>query len=190
MALCVEEENNRFRVKWQGNSTDWFPDTSSNRKAILVFLRTLKDEKDKRMFTFQELSALFDSNNRQASSQHMEDFRECGCDFLQHLTRKRKVDCVVVEAVRQELRQDPLAKLIELQERANSRLGRKDLTLANIKAALKQISYQQIRDSMLSQLSQGKAHYQEEYLLTEMMESSKAGLLVKEQVYRRQDLGV
>ncbi len=93
------------------------------------------------MFTFQELSVLFDSNNPrvredQASSQHMEDFRECGCDFLAYLTRKRKVDPVVVEAVRQELIHAPLAKLTELQERVNAKLGRKDLTSANIKAAL------------------------------------------------------
>ena len=100
MALTVEEKNNRFRVKWQGNSIDWLPDTPSNRKSIMVFLRILVDERGKHLFTFQELSVLFNSNNRQASSQHMEDFRDCACDFLSYLTRKRKVDDVVVEAVR------------------------------------------------------------------------------------------
>ena len=86
MAMEIQEKDNRFRVIWQGNSTDWFPDTASNRKAVLVFLRSLVDDKGKRVFTFQELSMLFDSNNRQASSQHMEDFRDCGCDFLSYLT--------------------------------------------------------------------------------------------------------
>jgi hypothetical protein len=90
----------------------------------------------------------------------MEDFRDCGCDFLSYLTRKRKVDAVVVEAVRQELIRDPLAKLVELQELVNSSLGRKDLTPANIKVALEQISYDQIRDAILNQLASGKAHYQ------------------------------
>jgi transposase-like protein len=152
---------------------------------MLVFLRSLLDDKDKHIFTFQELSVLFDSNNRQASSQHMEDFRDCGCDFLAYLTRKRKVDSVVVEAVRQELIRDPLAKLVELRDRVNQRLGRNDLTESNMKVALEQISYQEIRDAMLSQLAKGKAHYQEEYLLTEMMESSnsigqRAGIKVPE----------
>jgi transposase-like protein len=174
MAISVVKDDNRLTVEWQEHFTMSLPDTPSNRKAILVFLRTLKDEKGKYVFTFQELSVLFDSNNRQASSQHMEDFRDCGCDFLQYLTRKRKVDSVVVEAVRQELIGDPLAKLVELQERVNAKLGRKDLTSANIQTALEQISYQQIRDAMLSQLAQGEAHYQEEYLLTEMMESNNA----------------
>ncbi len=172
MTLSVEKEDNRFRVKWQGNSIDWLPDTPSNRKAILVFLRTLKDEKGKHIFTFQELSVLFNSNKRQASSQHMEDFRDSGCGLLDYLTRKRKVDSSVVEAVRQELMVDPLAKLVELRERVNASLGRKDLTKANMKVALEQIPYRQIRNTILNQLASGKAHYQESYLLTEMMESS------------------
>ena len=115
MALEIQKKDSKFRIVWQGFSTDWLPDTPSNRKAMLVFLRSLRDSKGKHVFTFQELSVLFDSNNRQASSQHMEDFRDCGCDFLQYLTRKRKVDCVVVEAVKQELIRDPLAKLVELR---------------------------------------------------------------------------
>jgi hypothetical protein len=174
MALSFEQEDNRFTIEWQEHFTISLPDTPSNRKAMLVFLRSLHDSRGKRVFTFQELSVLFDSNNRQASSQHMEDFRDCGCDFLQYLTRKRKVDPVVVEAVRQELIHDPLAKLVELQEGVNARLGRKDLTSDNIKAALKQISYEQIRDVIMNQLARGKAHYQEEYLLIEMMESNNA----------------
>ena len=179
MAISVVKEDNRLTLEWQEHFTISLPDTPSNRKAILVFLRTLKDGKGKGMFTFQELSALFDSNNRQASSQHMEDFRDSGCDFLDYLTRKRKVDCVVVEALRQELMVDPLAKLVELRERVNARLGRKDLTEANIKVALEQIPYDQIRNAILNQLVSGKAHYQESYLLCEMMESSKARTVVQ-----------
>ena len=68
MTLSVEEENNRFRVKWQGNSTDWLPDTISNRKSILVFLRLLQDENGKPVFTYRQLSFLFGGNSRQATS--------------------------------------------------------------------------------------------------------------------------
>ena len=74
MTLSVEKESNRFRVKWQGNSLDWFPDTGTNRKAVLVFLRYFRDEMGKRL-PFQELSKLFDSEKRQASSGHVEGFR-------------------------------------------------------------------------------------------------------------------
>ena len=174
MTLTVLEEDNRFRVEWQGNSTDWLPDTPSNRKAMLVFLRSLQDEKGKPLFTFQELSVLFDSDNRQASSGHMERFRECDSDILDFLTRKRKVDSVVVEAVTQELLADPLAEIVELQERVNARLGRDDLSPANIKAALEQIPYYKVREAIRKQIAKGKAHYEEERLLEEMMASASA----------------
>ena len=94
MTLRVIEEDNRFRVEWQedfsenpqGYSTlysiDWLPDTPSNRKAVLVFLRMLRDESGKALFTFQELAVLFGSDNRQAASGPMERFRDCGMDFL------------------------------------------------------------------------------------------------------------
>ena len=139
MALSIVKEDNRFRVEWQVDSgeysTDWLPDTPSNRKAMVVFLRLLRDEEGNQLFTFQELSVILDSEKRQASSGHVERFRDCGCDFLKFLTRKRKVDSEVVEAVLSELLCDPLAEMKELCERVNARLGRHDLTPANIKVA-------------------------------------------------------
>lgn len=179
MALSVVKEDNRFRVEGQGYFTDWLPDTLSNRKAMVVFLRLLRDEDGNPVFTLQELSVIFDSENPrvrgdQASSGHVERFRECGCDFLDFLTRKRKVDSKVVEAVSQELQHEPFATIKELQQRVNARLGRDDLTPANIKVALDQIPYQDIREALLKQIASGKAHYREEYLLEEMMKSSEA----------------
>ena len=186
MALTVVKEDSRFRVEWQGGSIDWLPDTPSNRKAVMVFLRLLRDEEGKPLFTFQELSWIVGSENRQASSGHMEDFRECGSDFLDFLTRKRKVNSEVVEAVSQQLLADPLAKISELRDRVNIRLGRDDLTEANIRVALEQIPSGQIRGAVKSQIAKGEAHYQEEYLLEEMMKSSscdvgqKAGIQIPE----------
>lgn len=179
MALSVVVKDSKFRVEGQGYFTDWLPDTPSNRKALVVFLRLLRDENGNAVFTFQELSVILDSENRrvrgdQASSGHMERFRECGCDFLDFLTRKRKVDSEVVEAVSQELLHDPLATIRELQQRVNARLGRDELSEANIKAALEQIPYQHIRAILLKQIASGEVHYQEEYLLEEIMTSSSS----------------
>ena len=75
MTLTVEKEDNKFRVEWQGYSTAWYPDTVSNRKAVLVFLRWLRDENGRHIFTYQELSKVVDSQKRQASSGHVERFR-------------------------------------------------------------------------------------------------------------------
>jgi len=187
MTLLVEQEDSRFRVRWQEHSIVWLPDTISNRKAILVFLRLLQDEKDKPVFTLHELSVLFGGNSRQAASGHVERFRKSGSDFLCFLTRKRKVDSQVVEAVTQELLHDPLSEIVELQQRVNAKLRRDDLSSANIKVALEQIPYRTVRDAIRKQIARGNAHYQEEYLLEEMMLSDsckgvgeKAGIQMPE----------
>jgi len=139
-----------------------------------VFLRLLRNERGRRVFTFRELSVLFGGNNRQAASGHVERFRQCGSDFLGFLTRKRKVDSQVVEAVTQELFHDPLAETGELQQRVNAKLGRDDLSVTNIKVALEQIPYHTVRDAIRKQIAKGKAHYQEEHLLEEMMMLSES----------------
>ena len=77
---------------------------------------------------------------------------------------KWQVNSQVLEAVIIELCQDPLAKLYELQQRVNARLSRDDLTVANIRVALEQIPYAQIRDSINDQIDKGKAHYQDHRL--------------------------
>ena len=186
MALSIVVNDNKFRVEGQGYFTDWLPDTPSNRKAMLVFLRLLRDETGKPVYTFQDLSVIVDSDNRQASSGHMERFRECGCDILAFLTRKRKVDSEVVDAVTQELLDTPLAEISELSQRVNARLGRDDLSPDNIKAALDQIPCSEIRATLRKQIASGEAHYQEEYLLGEMMSSmprigQEAGLAIPEE---------
>ncbi|MBU0566856.1 DDE-type integrase/transposase/recombinase, partial [bacterium] len=65
----------------------------------------------------------------------------------------------------------------ELCEAANRRSDQDDLTEANVQAALEQISCEPVRHVLQEQLSKGKAHYQEEYLLKEMTRtfSSQAG---------------
>lgn len=178
MALIFEQEDNRFRVSWQEYSIGWLPDTIANRKAILVFLRLLQifqNGKGKALFTLGELSVLFGGASRQAASGHMERFRKCGSDFLSFLTRKRKVDTQVVEAVTQELLHDPLAEIGALQQRVNAKLNRDDLSCVNIKVALEQIPYSTVRGAIRKQIAGGKAHYQEEHLLQEMMASASCG---------------
>jgi hypothetical protein len=111
-----------------------------------------------------------DSQKRQASSGHVERFRECGSDFLCFLTRKRKVDSQVVEAVLDELLDTPLAETDELQKRVNARLGRSDLSWWNIKVALEQIkeNTEKADSQRQSPLSGGRTterHYEQYVLL-------------------------
>lgn len=165
-----------FCIQAQGFFVE-FSDTPSNRKVAVIFLRGMRDAQGKRLFTLEQLASIVGSGNRQAASEHVEGFRACGEDFQATLTRKRKVDGPVVEAVRGELMQDPLVEVGVLRERVGARLGRADLSEANIQAALDQISCKELRRVLRRQLEGGEAHYKEQYLLEEMTTtlSSEAG---------------
>src|SRR5262245_35796540 len=134
--LRVEGDGQRFRVQSARFSTQWLPDTPSNRHLTVVWLRLLRDAHDKPCFTLQELAPLVGSANRQAASQHLADFRQCGEDFRAFVLRKRKVAATVVAAVLAALLQTPFAGPTELLARVQQRLDRHDLSAANIESAL------------------------------------------------------
>jgi len=174
--MVVVRNDTTFCVQTQGFSVT-FLDTSSNRKVAVIFLRGMQDAQGKPLFTLEQLSAVVASSHRQAASGHVEEFRASGEDFSAVLTRKRKVDGEVVQAVRRELEQDPLMEVRVLCERVNARLSREDLSEANMDAALGQISGAELCRVVRKQLDRGEAHYREEPLLEEMMTtlSSEAG---------------
>jgi transposase-like protein len=169
MALRIERKDNRFRVEGQGLRLDWIADTRGNRKAVVVFLRLLSGSDGQPLFPHQQLAQIVGSTNRQATSPHEELFCACGRDFMAFVRRQRKVDDSVVQAVWAQLHENPLATVVELKATVNRRLGVKNLSEANITAALEQISAKQIRRLMSKRLNSGKAHYKEEYLLAELM---------------------
>jgi len=122
--MSVEYKDTQFRVVAQGFSTAWMEDTPSNRKAMVIFLRSLEDELGEFLFTYDQLAQVLESPNRQAAHEHMQEFEECGGDMGDFLARKRKVDGEVVQAVEAELQGDLWVGMEALAERVNSRLGR------------------------------------------------------------------
>src|SRR5262245_10771253 len=169
--LSVEVDDQRFRVRTARFTTQWLPDTPSNRHLTVVWCRLLVDAHGKPLFTLQEVATIVGSANRQAASQHLEDFRQCGADMRAFVLRKRKVDAIVVAGVLEELLVTPLAGPTELVNRVNARLGRGDLSVANIEGALAQISCVPVLRTLRRQLEAGHVRYQEAYLLTEILES-------------------
>jgi transposase-like protein len=169
--LSVEVDGQRFRVQTPRVSTQWLPDTPSNRHLTVVWLRLLVDEHGRPWFTLQELAPIVGSAHRQAASQHVEDFRQCGEDVRAFVLRQRKVDATVVEGVLQALLRTPLAGPAELAPRVNAQLGRNELSAANIEGALEQISCVPVLRVLRRQLETGHVQYQEAWLLAELLES-------------------
>lgn len=160
-----------------------FPASESNRYCLIQFLRGFKTPSGKQGVFSQERIAQaipdFKGTTRQSVDEHERRFRECGQDLKQALTRKRKVDETVVDAVRQEILDTPLCRTTELVKAVNQRLGRQDLNADNMTAALESISVVEVRPILRRQLEEGKVSYKESYLLETMMErfSPEAGEL-------------
>ncbi len=176
--MNLEKQDNKFRVKVQVEvqevATEWLPDTPANRKVVVIMLRYLVDERGKPLFTFQELASVVESSDRQAASAYIEDFRTSGEDFHNTLLRKRKVDEQVVAAAVEILREEPLAKTVDITKKLNERLGRQDISEANAEAALEQISCKEIRAILKKQLEKGEIHYSQEYVTGRLFEIALA----------------
>jgi len=160
-----------------------FPANVANKYCLVQFLRGFKKPSGKQGVFSQERIAQaipdFDGASRQSVDDHERRFRESGGDLSRYLTRQRKVDETVVEAVRQEVLESPLRRTVDLVQAVNQRCDRHDLTAANITTALESISLAEVRPVLRRQLDQGKIHYTEDYLLKTMMEtlSPEAGEL-------------
>jgi len=160
-----------------------FPATASNKYCLLHFLRGFKKASGKQGVFSQEQIAQaipdFDGKTRQSVDEHERRFRESAGDLHRYLTRQRKVDETVVEAVRTEVLECPLRQITELVKAVNHRLNRQDLSGANITAALASISVAEVRPVLRQQLESGTVQYKESYLLNTMMEtlSPEAGEL-------------
>jgi len=162
----------QFRIKVGDVYYGWFADTASNRKAVVVFLREMRDsESDRWVFTEAELAQLFGSSHRQAVDGHMKDFRKAGGKILEYLKRKRKVDDEVVELVWQEFCVDPYRSLSELTARVNAGYNaEKPLNEANVREAFSQISGYKIWRKMLKGLESGQARYEQGFLIERLLD--------------------
>jgi len=145
-----------------------FLDTWANRKILFGVLRALRSpETGKPLVTYQELAEGFAYPDRRNIHNFLQEFQACEADFEQYLRRKRKVDAAA--AVTEEVRQAPLESESVLGERVAARLGRDDLSSANIPAALEQVPCPVIRGPLRREWEAGTFHPQEDVLLQEAL---------------------
>lgn len=174
--FVVEHKDTQFRVVAQGFSTTWWKDTPSNRKGMVVFLRSLRDEEGEPLFVYEQLAQVLESPNRQAAQNYMQELEGGGGDMLDFLARRRKVDGEVVAAVEAELRGDLWVGMEALAERVNARLGREDLTASNMGTALDQVSGRKVRQWFLRVVARGEAHFKESYALSRLFGWVSSGM--------------
>ena len=145
-------------------------DTRSNRQVLMVILRAFRNpETGKPLFTFQNIADAFNYRDRRNVNNYWREFQNCGEDISNYIARKRKVDQKVVRAVQSVLEGNIQAKTSELCCKTNEKLGRSDLSPANIRTALDKIPCTVIRKELISGWESGVFHPKEKVILEEAM---------------------
>jgi transposase-like protein len=141
-----------------------------NKKLCLIYLRMWTDpETGKAIYTYQQIADAFGYADRRNVHNYWQEFTNCEGKFLDFVLRKRKIDTRVVEAVAEQLPINMQSPLAQLCAQTNERLGRCDLTVANIHTALEQIPCTVIRDEVVTKWEEGSFHPREEIILEEAM---------------------
>jgi hypothetical protein len=173
--LEVKFNKNRLEINSQAFCCE-IHNTWENRKVWFVMLRALHSpETGKPLFSYQAIADAFGYQARQNINNFVREYESCDENLFDYLRHKRKVDPSVVAAVREELRKHALIKSGVLCERVNQRLGRSELTSANIRTALEQIPCTVIRQSVLREIKQGAFHPKEEVVLAELFSVLEQG---------------
>lgn len=147
-----------------------FTQTPANKKVLCLLLRSLRSpETGKAFFTHEQIAKAFGYKSRQNTQNFEQELKKCNGDLLGYLQHKRKVDPSVVEAVTEVVRWRPLASAPQIYERVSARLGRVDLTPANIHTALKAVPCTVIRPVLQRQWEVGTFHPTEEVVLQEAL---------------------
>jgi transposase-like protein len=163
--LTVESQDGMYHISSQDFYLQ-FPNTEKNTRVLWLLLRAFHEpETGKPLFTHEQIAKAFGYKHRQNIQNFEREFKQCGEDILAYLQRKCKVDASVVEAVAAVLRRDPLAPATTLCPLVLERLNRTDLTPANIRTALQQVSCSVIRPILHQQWQHGEFHPKEEVLL-------------------------
>lgn len=141
-----------------------------NKKGLIVFLRSWCDpDTGTPRFTYQQIADALGYHDRRDVNNYWREFEASGRQLLPFLQRKRKVDASVVEAVKAEVSQDILASAPTLCDRVSQRLGRTDLTAANIRTALEAVPCPVVRQRLRAEWEAGAWHPKEARLLEDIM---------------------
>jgi transposase-like protein len=167
--LTLNRQDNQVVIRSQGFSLS-LNDTWANQKVLCILLRALTSpETGKPLFTYQQLADAFGYRHRQNIQNFWQEWEQCGYDLLAYLQRRRKVDQRVVEAVAEAVRKRPLAAATQLCQAVAAHLDRSDLTPANIRTALEEVSCTVIRPVLQHQWEAGTFHPKEEVVLQEAL---------------------
>ena len=157
------------------------PDTGSNRRGLMIFLRCLRTAAGRPVVTFERLAEGLGYADRRNVHNYWREFEACGGDLEAFLVRQKKVDAEVVARCEQLWQAHPLWTAVQVHAeyvRCWPESGA-SLSEANICTAGHQVDFLAIQQRLRQQLREGRVSYPEPVLIEELLALASAGARVQ-----------
>lgn len=177
-SLCTKErQEDGLWLTLPGGLWLEMPDTWSNRRGLMIVLRSLRTAEGRAWVTYERLAEGLGYEDRRNVHNFWMAFEACGGDLEAFLSRRQKVDGAVVARCEQIWKVHPLWTPIQVLAEYRQRWPENGaaLTVQNIRTAGHQIGFLGIQQVVRRQLAEGKAHYKEEVLIEQLFELADVG---------------
>ena len=157
-----------LRLSLPGDLWLSWPASQTNRRGLMIFLRSLCCADGRPYMTFSQIAQVLGYPDRRNVHNYWMEFCACEQDVLAFLTRRKKVDAEVTTWCETVWRAHPLWSVKQVHAEVVRLLGKRDDALSerNIRTAGEQVSFLSVRQALCRQVKEGKAHYSEEALLS------------------------
>lgn len=138
LEVNVSTEGGRIQVVLPPGSTLQLPDTWNNRRVMMVLLRLFVGANGKPLMTFAEIAQAFGYPDRRNVNNFWREFEQSGCDFLDYLKRKYKIDDPIRDGIIEVFLEDRLASVeaVTAEVRRRLQLRKKDLSEGTVRNGL------------------------------------------------------
>ncbi len=179
LEVNVSMEGDQIQVVLPPGSTLQMPDTWNNRRLMMVLLRLLAGADGKPLMTFAEIAQAFGYPDRRNVNNFWRAFEQSGCDFLDYLKRKYKIDERVRDGIVEVFLEDLFASVeaVTAEVRRRLQLGKKDLSEGTVRNVLGDLL--KVQGSVKKMLAAGTAHVRDRFLIEELfslVEEAAAGV--------------
>ena len=157
------------------------PDTGSNRRGLMIFLRCLRTAEGRPVVTFERLAEALGYADRRNVHNFWMEFEACGGDLEAFLVRRKKVDAEVVARCEQLWQAHPLWTAAQVQAEYVRRWPEQGASLseANIATAGHQVDFLAIQHRLRRQWQEGQVSPQEPVLIEQLLALASVGAQVQ-----------
>jgi hypothetical protein len=173
----VEEQTEWMQLKLPGGLWVEMPDTWSNRRGLMIFLRCLRTAEGRPLVTYERLAEGLGYADRRNVHNFWMEFEACGSDLEAFLVRRQKIDAQVVARCEQIWHAHPLWNAAQVHTEFVRRWPQQGASLreANIRTAGHHIGFLGLQQVLRRQLQEGSVSYREEVLIGQLLELARVG---------------